>query len=288
MILKAPAKINLTLEVLGKRKDGYHEIRSIMQTVSLYDVLYIDHADSVQLTCNAAELQNEENLIMTAIAALKKATGYTGGAMIHLDKHIPWASGLGGGSSDAAATLKGLNSLWSLGIPPKRLAEIAAGIGSDVPFFIFGGTCMVEGRGEKLVVLPDMPETWMVLLKPPLMATCGKTGKLYSMIDPVQYTKGEYTDGMKRFISTGSSEHYRHQYNIFDSVTARAYPGLDKFISSFSCAGAAEIHLAGSGPVLFTLAQDEGQARGIQGRLKARDIQSFVVCSTGRGEIDRD
>lgn len=151
--MQAPAKVNLTLEVLGRRDDGYHEIRTIMQTVSLYDDLDISlRTDGkVMLAAEAVGLpEPEENLIVRAARLLKERTGCRLGADISLRKEIPIGAGLGGGSSDCAATLMGLNSLWGLGLAPQELANVAARLGSDVPFFISGGAALCEGRGERV------------------------------------------------------------------------------------------------------------------------------------------
>jgi 4-diphosphocytidyl-2-C-methyl-D-erythritol kinase len=158
--LKAYAKVNLVLEVLGRRADGYHEIASVMQTIGLYDVLTFEAAGEIEFSCSTPGLQEDNNLVGSAARALRQATGKKAGARIVLEKKIPRTAGLGGGSSDAAAALKGLNRLWGLGLTPEKLAEIAAGIGSDVPFFIYGGTCLVEGRGESITPLPDIKKAW--------------------------------------------------------------------------------------------------------------------------------
>ncbi len=286
LTLKAPAKINLVLEILGKREDGYHEIKSIVQTVSLFDVLSFERAKDIKLSCSAQELQSEDNLAYKAAVILKKMSGYAGGAKIYLEKQIPWAAGLGGGSSDAAATLAGLNRLWSLGMTREKLAEVAALIGSDVPFFIYGGACLAEGRGEKLIKLPDIETNWFVLIKPAMLVQPGKTGRLYKLIGPGQYTKGEYTDRMKQSLSAGDKLEHSYLYNVFDSVAAIAYPGLDRYRSILSDIGAGEIHLAGSGPVLFAAVRDSIIAGEIRDKLKAREIQSFLVSSLPGVEIE--
>ena len=285
LTLKAPAKINLVLEVLGKRKDGYHDIKSIIQTVSLFDVLSFEKADDIELSCNAKELQSEDNLVFKAAVILKKMSGYASGVKIYLEKQIPWAAGLGGGSSDAAVTLTGLNRLWSLGMTREKLAEVAALIGSDVPFFLYGGTCQAEGRGETLIKLPDIEENWFVLVKPSLLVHPGKTSRLYGLIGPGQYTKGEYTDRMRQSISAMGKADQIYLHNVFDSVSSIAYPGLERYRSIFRSAGAEGIHLAGSGPVLFTGVRDQKSAAEIQDKLRVHDIQSFLVSSLPGGEI---
>lgn len=166
LTVRAHAKINLVLEVMGKRSDGYHEIKSIIQAVSLFDVLSFEKSDQLEIGCNVPSLQSPDNLIVKAAEALREKTDYEGGARIRLEKIIPMDSGLGGGSSDGAAALAGLNKLWSLGLSQKELVEIAADIGSDVPFFIYSGTCRMEGRGDKITPLLDPAETWYLLVRP--------------------------------------------------------------------------------------------------------------------------
>ncbi|GAG13405.1 unnamed protein product, partial [marine sediment metagenome] len=166
LTLPAYAKINLTLEALAKRADGYHEIVTVLQTVSLVDTLTFEPGESLDLSCNIPSLQSADNLVLKAASLLKEKTGCLKGASIRLTKGIPIAAGLGSGATDAAATLVGLNRLWELNLPPQRLMELAANLGSDAPFFLCGGTALAKGRGEKVTPLPPAPELWMVLLRP--------------------------------------------------------------------------------------------------------------------------
>lgn len=162
--LKAPAKVNLTLEVLGRRPDGYHEIGSIIQAIGLYDVLTMEPAQGLEV--EPEMIAGEENMVMKAARLLKDATGTLQGARLRLTKSIPVRMGLGGGSSDAAATLTGLNRLWGLGLSRERLLPLALALGSDVPFFVHGSTALVEGRGETVTPLPSPPLKKVVLLCP--------------------------------------------------------------------------------------------------------------------------
>ena len=204
----APAKINLTLEITGKRQDGYHEINSIMQTIDLCDVLTFWKNNWIQVVpeyCNlpAGDRLSEfdsnnylnNNLVYKAASLLKEETGYSGGALIQLRKYIPSAAGLGGGSSDAAATLKGLNKLWKLGLNKKELSKIGSKIGSDVSYFIYGGTCLVKGKGEIIKPIKTLSTKWLIIILIPLNIE-QKTKKLYSFIDPSHYSNG----GSTRFI----------------------------------------------------------------------------------------
>jgi 4-diphosphocytidyl-2-C-methyl-D-erythritol kinase len=179
--LRAPAKINLTLEVLGERQDGFHDISSVIQTVGLCDSLNFRHANGIKVECDTPGWVAEKSLVPRAVELLAGAAGGQGAA-IKIEKRIPLLAGLGGDSSAAAATLNGLNQLWGLGLPGWDLAEMASSLGSDVPFFLFGGTALVCGRGDVVTLLPALSRMWVVLLVPPVERAVGKTGRLYESL----------------------------------------------------------------------------------------------------------
>jgi len=162
LTIEAPAKINLTIEVLGKRPDGYHEIRSIIQTINLCDTLSFSPRKNIEIKCDLTGWSAEQSLVSRAVALFKEATGQNVGVMIDIQKRIPLSSGLAGDSSDAAAVLRGLNGLRKTGLSQPKLVELASQLGSDVSFFLVGGTCLMEGRGEKITPLPPMPHRWSV------------------------------------------------------------------------------------------------------------------------------
>jgi len=161
VIVQAYAKINLTLEVLYKRSDGYHQIASILQSVGLCDTVSASAASELLIEAPGLDCPLAENLILKAARLLQDVTGYTGGACIQVTKRIPQAGGLGGGSSDAAATLVALNRLWGLGLEQQELLNLGTRLGSDVPFFLYGGTALVEGRGEIVTPLPPLSGLWV-------------------------------------------------------------------------------------------------------------------------------
>lgn len=276
LTLKAYAKVNLVLEVIGRRGDGYHKVAGIMQAIGLHDILTFEAADHTRFSCSEPGLQTGDNLVYRAVRALCEATGETAGAGITLEKKIPLAAGLGGGSSDAAAVLKGLNRLWGLGLAVEKLAEIAAGIGSDVPFFIYGGTCLAQGRGEKITPLPDMERAWFVLLKPDVAVPENKTAALYGMLKPGHYSGGGLASGAAERIKKGETG-ISVLYNTFDKVAAGAYNGLDLYREAFAGAGAVDIHLAGSGPVLFSMSGSREDALAIQAKLALTNMESIVA-----------
>jgi 4-diphosphocytidyl-2-C-methyl-D-erythritol kinase len=285
LTLKAFAKINLVLEVLGRRADGYHEIASIMQTVSLCDVLTLEPASHIKLDFSLPGLPDHDNIVFKAAQTLGESTGCGEGVVIGLEKHIPMGAGLGGGSSDAAAVLRGLNRLWQLGLTTEQLAAIGAGLGSDVPFFIYGGTGLAEGRGERVTPLADLEQTWFVLLRPDLAISSGKTAALYRLVKPVHYTSGDLSAGVKEQFESSDAAKPVPLYNVFEKVAPDAFPGLDKYMEEFRRAGAPGVHLAGSGPVLFAMLHDERRALDIYTNLLARGLESYVVTSVKREEI---
>jgi len=282
---KAFAKVNLVLEVLGGRADGYHEIASVLQTVSLHDVLTLEPAGHITLNTNLPGLPDHADIAMKAAQRLGEVTGCSRGVIIGLEKHIPVGAGLGGGSSDAAAVLRGLNKLWQLELTMGQMAAIGADLGSDVPFFIYGGTCLVEGRGERVTPLPDLEQAWFVLLRPGLAVAFGKTARLYSLIKSGHYTSGGLSTAMREQFERRGEIKPGPIYNAFEKVAPDAFPGLDKYMQEFRRAGATEVHLAGSGPVLFTLVHDEMKASTIHANLLAGGLESYIATSVGREEL---
>ncbi len=267
--LQAHAKINLTLEVLGKRPDGFHEIASIIQTIGLHDTITLEPADDLTLECDVPELATDDNLVMRAATMLRDEAGTAQGARIVLRKEIPVSAGLGGGSSDAAAALIGLNRLWDTGLSTEALRSIAARLGSDVPFFLRGGTAMVHGRGEMVRPLPPADIPWVVVLCPDI-STPDKTATLYAALPPVQHTGGLLTRKLEARIRGGGDVPPQFLFNVFDDVAREAFPGLSEYWDAFTALGAREVHVAGSGPSLFAPAsrREVGTALALMLRLK--------------------
>jgi len=179
--IKTPAKINLLLHVKGKREDGYHDIVTVMQAIDLYDELLIEKADNLELICTSPDIPSDEkNLVYKAAVKLREFTGINEGARISLKKNIPVAAGLGGGSSDAAAALSGLNRLWGLGLTVETLCGLGREIGSDIPFFLGGPTAAGYGRGDELIRLSNETDYWYLLVNPGIMIS---TAWVYSQVD---------------------------------------------------------------------------------------------------------
>ena len=280
LTLLAPAKLNLTLEVLAKRPDGFHEIRSVIQTINLCDSLRFRLGQSLTFKCDEPKWLPEKSLVPKAASLLQEMTTAPKGATIELNKRIPLVSGLGGDSSDAAAILRGLNQLWDLGLPLPALVELAWQLGSDVAFFLYGGTAMVRGRGEIVTPLPPLPHTWVVLVIPPVPRIPGKTERLYASLKPNHYTRGEITDRLAALLTGGSLEGERllsNIFNVFESVALDMFDRLREYREQFLKAGADCVHLAGSGPALFTLIKDKVQADKIYKNLQRQGLETYLV-----------
>jgi 4-diphosphocytidyl-2-C-methyl-D-erythritol kinase len=275
--LKAYAKINLTLEVLAKRPDGYHEVASILQTINLSDTLTFEPGKTLDFHCDVPTLQSPDNLVLRAARLLQETSECKKGASIHLTKKIPIAAGLGSGATDSAATLVGLNKLWELHLSLERLAALASKLGSDVAFFLCGGTALAKGRGEEITPLSPVPEFWLVLLKPPTEPLPDKTAQLYSLLSRSHYTSAQHTHKLLAHLNHGGNVDSSFLFNVFERVALNFFPALSDFRSSLIKAGAGSVHLAGSGPTLFALAPDKSRGEAILSRLKKERLDACLV-----------
>jgi 4-diphosphocytidyl-2-C-methyl-D-erythritol kinase len=280
--VKAPAKINLTLEVLAERPDGFHEIRSVVQTIDLCDSLRFSASRQFSFSCDNPDFAIDKSLVPRAAALLQEASGSTSGASIEIKKRIPLVAGLGGDSSDAAAVLSGLNRLWELRLSSLELVELAARLGSDVPFFVYGGTALAEGRGEKLKALPPLPHRWVVLIVPPFPRMEDKTRKLYANLKSGHYTDGQITEKLVRALN---DKKFRPSllFNTFENVAFDFFPKLKLYRDHFVKLGAYQVHLAGSGPALFTLMDDEMEAENLYARCQLQGLESYLAETSVSG-----
>jgi len=282
LTILAPAKINLTLEVLGKRPDGYHQIRSVIQTINLCDRLRLRLSHDIKFRCDNPSFVWEESLVSRATALLQQTTGCSKGATIEVTKKIPVVSGLGGDSSDAAAILSGLNKLWQLGLSPVELVELAPRLGSDVPFFLYGGTALVEGRGEIITPLPPLAHMWVVLMMPPVPRMAEKTKQLYASLKPSHYTDGQITEKFIRALKAGREFKPSLLFNTFENVAFDQFSGLKVYKEHFIKLGAPHVHLAGSGPALFTMLKDKAEAERLHRHLQQGGFESYLVDTLPR------
>jgi 4-diphosphocytidyl-2-C-methyl-D-erythritol kinase len=277
IVRSAFAKLNLTLEVLGRRPDGYHEIRSVMQAISLADTISFAPADEISWRSDLPEWDAGKSLVFRAAALLRDQTGATGGAAILVEKRVPLLSGLGGDSSDAAATLLGLNELWELGLGRDDLISLGKRLGSDVPFFFYGGTALVTGRGQDVALLPPLSPQWIVLALPPGPRSPGKTAALYQALTARHYTDGQTTRRLADDITAGQPLDKSLLFNTFENVAFASQSRLDAARQHIGKLAGSAVHLAGSGPVLFVVCRDRAKAEALSSELRG---QQFAAYST--------
>ena len=265
VVLSAGAKVNLALEVLGKRPDGYHEIATVMQAVDLSDRLVLEDADGLELVSTAPGVPTDEtNLAWRAAAALREAAGVGRGVRITLDKRIPAAAGLGGGSSDAAGVLLGLNRLWRLRWPLARLGEVAVGLGMDVPFFLRGGAALATGRGEKLEPLAGGGLA-LVLVHPGIGES---TAAIYGGVTPAMYSDGGRAREMAAALrGRRPARVAAGLWNALERVAAPRHPEVVQMEARLLAAGALGAAMSGSGLTVFGVARSFDHARQIRARL---------------------
>lgn len=281
--LYAQAKINLTLDVLGKRSDGYHEVAMVMQSVALADrILLREQAGGVSVAASIADLPcGRTNLAYRAALLLMETFSVKRGVHIFLEKRIPVAAGLAGGSTDAAAVLQGLNRLWQLGLSLDELCRLGAALGSDVPFCLAGGTALASGRGEIITALPDLPECPVVLAKLPLAVS---TASVYRRFCGEAVTRRPDTLGVVDAVRRGDWDTIAGKLaNVLESVTIADHPEIQEIKEIMLQAGAISSLMSGSGPTVFGIAQSDVQADYIADKLKSSTrAEVFVTRTTTR------
>lgn len=287
---KAPAKINLTLDAIRKRPDGYHDLEMVMTTVDLadrIDLADLPDTDDILLESTSGLVpQDERNLAYLAASLLKKKTGIRRGVKIKIYKYIPVAAGLAGGSSDAAATLRGLNRLWNIGLTMEELAEIGAEIGSDVPFCIYSDTAIAQGRGEILTPLPAPPTCWVVLAKPSHgVSTADVFGKLrVDQIDKHPST----SDMVDALLAQDYPLMIERLGNVLEPVTMQMHPEVRKIKEKMYQFGADGVLMSGSGPTVFGLVRKESRAHRMVNSLRGFCDQVFAVRILGDRSLTVD
>ncbi len=292
MEVTAHAKINLTLEVLGRRNDGYHQIRTILQTVDLADRLVITPSSGLRVECDQPEINGEANLVWTAAAALANRCGIVPRARITVKKGIPVSMGLGGGSSDAAAVLVALNEVWELGLSRGDLAGIAAGIGADVAFFLTGGTALAEGKGELITPLPPLPSIPVTLICPGV-TMAEKTAAMYSSLNSAHYSDGGITTRLIQILMGGGfviESLGGLTYNIFEQVVDQALPELNGLWGKLRGMFQNPLRLTGSGPAMYCLPSNEHEFQIAANALQPHGVGVYLVHTTGpaKGPISVD
>ena len=262
--LKALGKINLGLDVLGRRENGYHDVRMVMQTLYLYDnvTLQKKSAPGIEIDSNLFYLPNDEdNIAWKAAKLLIDEFDIKDGIRIHLDKHIPVAAGMAGGSSNAAAVLYGMNQMFRLGLSQKELMERGVKLGADVPYCIMRGTVLAEGIGEKLTPLPPMPKCQILIAKPPI--------KEHPDIDGI-------LDGLK---NQDLEQVAASMGNVLEKVTVEAYPVIAQIKECMMEAGALGAMMSGSGPTVFGIFKDRRTAKEAFTKVKAQNLAKQIYLA---------
>ncbi len=274
LVLLAAAKVNLALEVLGKRADGYHEIATVLQAVDLSDRVVLEEAAGLEFRTSGDGVPSDErNLALRAAAALRDAAGVTRGVRITLEKRIPVAAGLGGGSTDAAAVLVGLNRLWRLRWPVAKLADVAGALGMDVPFFLRGGVALGTGRGEQLEPLRGGMLA-LVLVNPGFGVS---TAEIYGRVTPAALTDGARCGGLIEALRQRSTERVAARlYNGLEAAAA-SHPEIARMKAALLAAGALGALMSGSGPTVFGVARSGGHARQIRDRVARGSWRCWAV-----------
>ena len=256
--LKARAKINLGLDVIGRRENGYHDVRMVMQTVGLYDRIIMTRIpeEEIRIKTNIGFLPvNENNLVYKAIMLMKNKYKLDGGIEVDLNKFIPVAAGMAGGSSDAASALFGMNRLFELNVPMRELMKLGVEIGADVPYCLMRGTALAEGIGEKLTRLPDMPFCHILIAKPPVNVS---TKLVYEKLDNTDVKLHPDIDGIIEAIKLKDVALVASRMgNVLESVTVPLYPVIDSIKKDMIEHGAINAMMSGSGPTVFGIFPDE-------------------------------
>lgn len=276
----AYAKINLGLDVLRKRADGYHEVKMIMQTVDIYDTLTFTKREQsgILLKTDKEELSaGTDNLIYKAAACLMKEAGISQGVEIVLQKRIPIAAGMAGGSTDAAATLTGLNELFSLDYSLEKLQKLGVTLGADIPYCLMGGCALSEGIGEILTKLPSPPQCILVIAKPDINVS---TKFVYENLHAESLIFHPDIDGMTEAVRLGSLKGITDRLgNVLETVTIREYPVIDKIKTLMKNAGAENALMSGSGPTVFGIFTEKKDAESAAEQIKSEDLAKEVFVT---------
>ena len=278
------AKINLTLDVLDKRADGYHEVSMVMQSIELHDVLTVEKLNTKGEIILCGDVKGvakpQDNLAYKAVDLFLRTYDIDCSVKITLEKNIPVAAGLAGGSTDAGAVLRGLNRLFEMNLSNEELCQMGAKLGSDIPFCIVGGTMLAEGRGEILSSLPEMVESDLILVKPKLEVSTAWVYKNYDKTPAKEHPDNEM---MKKALKDKDIEGICYNMgNVLEAVTIPAYPEIESIKEKLCAYGAKRAMMSGSGPTVFALVEDEIVAKEIVEKIKLEfDADVFVTKTVG-------
>jgi len=281
LLVKAPAKINLALDVLHKRPDGFHEVEMIMTTIDLADRVELEllHDDKIHiLSHNRYVPDDQRNLAFQAAQLLKDRFHVKQGVKISIEKTIPVAAGLAGGSSDAAATLRGLNKLWNLGLSMDELAELGSEIGSDVSFCVYGGTALAKGRGEIITQIPAPPTCWVILAKPFIGVS---TAEVYRRLNIAETVHPNIAGMIEAINAHDYQEVCVNVGNVLEEVTLNLHPEVALIKEQMKRFGADAVLMSGSGPTVFGIVQHDSRMHRIYNGLRGFCDQVFAVRMLG-------
>ena len=288
MRVPAFAKINSSLNIIAKRPDGYHELRTIFQAISLCDTVQLTHRKSsggdfeYSFTSDDSAMVSDDNLIIRAVRAFEREFGLRGSLSIHLEKKIPVARGLGGGSSDAAATLIGLVKLTDASLPLAKIIKLAASLGADVPFFLFGGRALAVNRGDEIYPLPDLPKRSVVVVSPKGIGVSTKDAYEWASAES---TKDSEPHKLFQFCALCWSRQEPRLANDFEGPVFRRHPRLEEIRAGLLKRGAADAALAGSGSAVFGIFRNPAQARRSAREFPEDSV--FVVETLSRARYAR-
>ncbi len=282
MLIRSPAKINLYLEVLHRESDGFHRIRTIFQTVGLYDELLLTplKRSIFRVICSNPKVPlGNENLIIKALNALRDIVPFNQGLEVRLKKNIPLGAGLGGGSSNVASVLKGVNRLYRLGVKRTQLIKIAGSVSSDAPFFMSGGTALGRGRGDEITPLSHLKGIWVLLIFPPIQIN---TGRAYSLFEKYGFPKRSFRLTNIENISKIGLLLRREKwssilYNSFEFPIFKEYPILARLERYIRSEGFKNTLLSGSGSTIFVILRDREEGRDLERRLRKFDCQTRLI-----------
>ncbi len=276
IVLKANAKINLSLDVVGKRNDGYHELETVMCEIPLYDIVSVKKSDKIKVKCNLPYIPSDSrNIAFKAAEAFFKYTGIESGAEINIKKNIPVCAGLAGGSTDGAAVLKALNLIFDTDLSEEDLEKIGDTVGKDIPFCLRGGVCLAKGTGDKLTPIGEISDCYIVLVKPDKINV--STKDIFTKFDAEKTELHPYTSGIveaieKKDINTLA----RMMYNVLENVTSSVHPVICEIKNSFISDGAIGAVMSGSGPSVFAVFSDKTLAEKSFVSMKKTYKQTFL------------
>ena len=275
---EAPAKVNLGLEIVGRRSDGYHEIATVIQKIRLHDSISVESSQSLSVRTLRPDITIEDNLALRAGLLLSEYSDAAVGADIQIRKRIPIAAGLGGGSSDAAVTLHLLNQLWGTGLTHAELCRVGFQTGADVPALLTGPTVLVAGLGEIVRPLPSPRRRWLVLT-PIRHSLARKTERMYKQLSPADFTNGSIVAEVAKSLEENSDFDEDLVHNGFWRVATEAIPGLRERPATLRAITGRPVHLAGAGPTLFCLFDRRAEAREAAGALRTRGIEAILSAT---------